>query len=127
MRDRIKVFGEVQRRPCVASGRPVRPLLEGMLDSRIGGAFPLTKRLLAEREERGLETYGCVLSEFNGRDPVRDAAEEIADLLMYMEQSHLEEGSAYFDNGDMVETALMLERILRMMRSEGRAFREVGE
>lgn len=46
--------------------------------------------LLIERGEFGTRKYGTPLLTHNGRDPVRDAAEEAVDLVAYLQQAALE-------------------------------------
>ncbi len=40
--------------------------------------------------QKGMEKYGVVLKTFNGRDPGRDAFEELIDLSVYLEQLRME-------------------------------------
>lgn len=42
--------------------------------------------LLLERKTLGLTRYGTTLQAFNGRDALRDAVEEVTDLLVYLLQ-----------------------------------------
>lgn len=46
--------------------------------------------LMQARHELGIERYGVGLQPHNGRDAVQDALEEALDLLVYLEQSRLE-------------------------------------
>lgn len=46
---------------------------------------------LEGRKAVGVQRYGVALQAFNGRDAVRDAREEILDLLVYLRQA-IEEG-----------------------------------
>ncbi len=39
---------------------------------------------------KGMEKYGVVLKTFNGRDPGKDAFEELIDLSVYLEQLRME-------------------------------------
>lgn len=43
-------------------------------------------RMISERTQKGIETYGRPLSTFNGRDAAQDALEEIADAFQYVMQ-----------------------------------------
>jgi hypothetical protein len=45
---------------------------------------------LRQRQARGIATYGQSLHTFNGRDPVRDALEEVLDLAQYLKQIQME-------------------------------------
>lgn len=47
-------------------------------------------RLLAERANKGIETYGRSLETFNGRDALQDAIEEQVDGLQYLVQAQME-------------------------------------
>ena len=57
---------------------------------------PVVRRLfldgLAERNERGIQTYGVGLQTHNGRDAGQDAWEELLDLAQYLTQLRLEHG-----------------------------------
>jgi hypothetical protein len=53
-------------------------------------ARELFAAMLAEREQRGIATYGRSLETHNGRDAVQDALEECADLWQYLVQIKLE-------------------------------------
>lgn len=46
--------------------------------------------LLAERERKGIETYGRSLETFNGRDATRDLLEELIDGAQYALQWQME-------------------------------------
>jgi len=48
------------------------------------------RALLDERERKGIATYGRSLETFNGRDCLRDLAEELIDAVQYTEQWRLE-------------------------------------
>lgn len=54
--------------------------------------------MLAEREERGIATYGMSLTTDNGRDAVQDAMEEACDLWQYLVQIHLERADLRAEN-----------------------------
>lgn len=43
-----------------------------------------------EQYEKGMERYGVELTTFNGRNPFRDAMEELVDLSQYMTQMNQE-------------------------------------
>jgi len=43
--------------------------------------------MLDQRRKAGIKTYGVPLQGFNGRDALQDAAEEAADLLVYLLQA----------------------------------------
>ena len=45
---------------------------------------------LEQRAEIGQRHYGRPLTSFNGRDPLRDALEEVLDLAMYLKQWEME-------------------------------------
>lgn len=47
-------------------------------------------QMLTERTRKGVETYGRPLQTFNGRDALRDAAEELVDAIQYVHQAALE-------------------------------------
>ena len=51
--------------------------------ARIAGEF-------AERNAKGIETYGRTLTTFNGRDALRDAREEVLDTYVYLTQLAME-------------------------------------
>ena len=51
--------------------------------ARIAGEF-------AERNAKGVETYGRTLMTFNGRDALRDAREEVLDTYVYLTQLAME-------------------------------------
>lgn len=42
---------------------------------------------LLDRKHFGLEKYGTILQAHNGRDPLRDALDEMVDLLVYLRQA----------------------------------------
>lgn len=46
--------------------------------------------MLAEREQKGIATYGRTLQAFNGRDAVQDALEEVIDAFQYLVQIRIE-------------------------------------
>jgi hypothetical protein len=48
------------------------------------------RQLLIDRRDIGLTRYGSLLQSGNGRDPVRDLAEEIADAIVYARQCRME-------------------------------------
>lgn len=48
------------------------------------------QEVLSKRAEEGKEKYGTYLTTFNGRDAVRDFAEELFDGLFYLKQMELE-------------------------------------
>jgi hypothetical protein len=48
------------------------------------------ERMLSEREQQGILTYGTTLQTFNGRDAVQDALEEAVDLWQYLVQLKME-------------------------------------
>lgn len=48
------------------------------------------REMLDAREQKGIETYGTTLQTFNGRDPYRDALEELTDAIQYVHQARLE-------------------------------------
>jgi hypothetical protein len=54
--------------------------------------FEALHRALAEREAKGVETYGGLLTTFNGRDAVKEAFEEALDLAAYLQQHKIENG-----------------------------------
>lgn len=56
------------------------------------------KNLIRERKQKGLETYSTCLYPNNGRDPLKDCIEEIADGLVYYAQFLIEK------NGDKKNT-----------------------
>lgn len=43
-------------------------------------------RLLDQREQQGIKTYGTTLQTWNGRDAIQDAKEEAVDQYQYLEQ-----------------------------------------
>lgn len=45
------------------------------------------------RSQKGLETYGCLLKPFNGRNQLIDAYQELLDALVYLECAIREQGS----------------------------------
>ena len=53
-------------------------------------ARDLFNAMLADRERKGIETYGTTLQAHNGRDAVRDAMEECIDLWQYLVQIRME-------------------------------------
>jgi len=55
----------------------------------------LLMSLLAEREKRGIETYGKSLETFNGRDAPRDLVEELIDACQYALQWQTERKELY--------------------------------
>lgn len=44
------------------------------------------RSLILQRRAIGIETYGVPLQASNGRDPLTDAAEEVADAIAYLRQ-----------------------------------------
>lgn len=46
--------------------------------------------LLAARERKGIETYGTTLQTHNGRDPLKDALDELIDAVQYVVQAIME-------------------------------------
>jgi hypothetical protein len=53
----------------------------------------VTDALIADlrlRQAKGIGTYGTSLMTFNGRDPIRDALEEVLDLAQYLKQIQME-------------------------------------
>lgn len=52
--------------------------------------LPRLLRLISERTDRGIATYGTMLTTDNGRRVIRDAIEENYDLLMYLLQMEQE-------------------------------------
>ena len=57
--------------------------------------FPEVRRLMDERERKGIETYGRPLETFNGRSSLRDATEEALDLSQYLVQLRMELEDVY--------------------------------
>jgi len=52
-----------------------------------------TQKFVAESKtqfEKGMKTYGVPLTNFNGRDPFKDAREEVIDLHQYLTQAEAE-------------------------------------
>lgn len=60
---------------------------------------------LARRAQVGLARYGQPLQAHNGRNAMRDASEEVLDLLVYLRQA-IEEGHGGL--GELYEVALRL-------------------
>lgn len=56
-----------------------------------GSALPLARQQLLERVSAGREKYGTYLETHNGRDALRDAWEEAADLFFYLKQYVMEQ------------------------------------
>jgi len=74
---------------------------------------------LAERKKIGVERYGQPLQAHNGRDALRDAREEVLDLLVYLRQA-IEEGRG--DLGELYEVALRLAcQLIRRSTSKDRS------
>lgn len=77
-----------QPKPTAIPGAvPVRPLVERALVGTLTKAhpqLPAIRALLDERTAKGVETYGAALAAPNGRDFLRDAIEEAADLVQYV-------------------------------------------
>lgn len=46
--------------------------------------------ILAEREKKGIETYGTTLQTHNGRDAFQDSLEELVDCFQYLVQHKME-------------------------------------
>lgn len=103
--------------------QPVAPLvferLEGLLTR--AGQVPtwewLSERLLA-RVQAGYEKYGTVLMTKNGRDPLMDAWEEAADLVMYLTQANEEGEAGHFQLMQAENLLCSLSQLLQMR--EGR-------
>lgn len=53
--------------------------------------FKEAKKILDQRERKGIKTYGTTLQPFNGRNAIQDALEEVADLFVYMTQLLIEQ------------------------------------
>lgn len=82
---------------------------------------PEVRRLLDEREAKGIETYGRSLETFNGRSFLRDATEEALDLTQYLVglrmeletiYSHLEWAAEDDDVQRRVRKALAMLRVI---------------
>lgn len=77
-----------QPKPTVLPGAvPVMPLTKRALVRTLTKRHPQMRAinaLLAEREAEGIETYEIVLMAPNGRDFLKDAIEEAADLVQYV-------------------------------------------
>lgn len=82
---------EEQPAPTLSpESRPVMPEVLGLLDALgLVEGHPLSV-LLRERQAKGLATYGTQLHSHNGRDAMRDCAEELADAVVYAMQVGLE-------------------------------------
>lgn len=48
------------------------------------------RRALESRVEFGRSKYGTVLHSHNGRNAIRDAKDEVEDLMFYLAQAHME-------------------------------------
>lgn len=70
------------RKPVLVPNPPPAPGRENVTDALVA--------YLREREAKGLDTYGCRLQSFNGRDALTDALEEALDLVQYLFQAKLE-------------------------------------
>jgi hypothetical protein len=77
-----------QPKPTAIPGAvPVRPMVERALAgtlTKVHPQLPAIRALLDERTAKGVETYGAALAAPNGRDFLRDAIEEAADLVQYL-------------------------------------------
>lgn len=60
-------------------------------------SYPPLVNLLKLRKIKGLETYKNPLQAFNGRDALWDAAEEVADLIVYLKQALIERNLSLFN------------------------------
>lgn len=60
-------------------GRPVK-----------GYALATFARMIDERTEKGIQTYGRALETHNGRDALQDLMEELVDAVQYTTQAALE-------------------------------------
>lgn len=102
-----------------AESQPVMPVLWLLLDAMgLAEGHPL-RDLLEDREAKGLATYGTVLHTYNGRDALRDCAEELADALAYTVQWALE-------GGDESQYAEWIRRLLRLAGEVAQAAAVVG-
>ena len=70
--------------------------------------------LMKARHELGIERYGVGLQPHNGRDSLQDALEEALDLLVYLEQSRLENPREHWQGAcqaAVIDVALKLKYI----------------
>ena len=70
----------------------------------------LLMSLLAEREKRGIETYGKSLETFNGRDAPRDLVEELIDACQYALQWQTERLALMAENAALKVKIMDLEQ-----------------
>lgn len=73
-----------QRPPTPTGGPAVHDLVLADLLHRSGSES--LAQVIRERRALGLRRYGTVLQAGNGRDAVRDAVDEVADLVCYLRQ-----------------------------------------
>ncbi len=80
-----------QQQPWSAEGPSMHDLVAADLRLLSLSGSALTVAALAQRKQLGLARYGRPLQAFNGRDAMRDAREEVLDLVVYLRQA-IEEG-----------------------------------
>lgn len=59
-------------------------------DDKDGSPWALIRDLLIQRRKFGVEKYGRPLEAHNGREPVKDAQDELIDGFVYIEQAVIE-------------------------------------
>lgn len=88
------------------------------------------RAVIEDRYNRGIDTYGTPLQPHNGRDALRDAQEEAADLLFYLTQAIMERDAQPAELSDAKMDLIDLANespsdAIERMRSNGETFFDV--
>lgn len=110
--------------PIPNANRSIHLLALSDIDESIPLDFGPKLRLIFEMQRRaqmGLEKYGVVLQAHNGRNALRDALDEILDLIVYLKQ-HCEENKTntyvpilYYET---IRSALSLVSLMMQLENE---------
>ena len=73
--------------PTAGTGPGMHDLVIAALREHGGATLEPVVELLTQRRDIGLERYGRPLQAWNGRDALRDLAEELADAIVYARQA----------------------------------------
>lgn len=87
---------EAQPAPIVTDSPAVWPTVA---DSPVLALPDWLRDDMRARHELGLRRYGTALQVVNGRNPVRDAYEEVLDLVVYAQQARLRMGPMTLKGG----------------------------